>query len=212
MSSSRSEYKAKCLAILLNVDVCEQVSTGKFEPYLHWKERRGRVQLQGVWMFKILSCQTGDKTLIIDRQVDCKVGYLYSIFRMYNIKCRYSVIFEKSWGPRRAAIEGMMLGETVCRRLFSCFKFESKRARQCEKPCVFLGEKAYQQKKSNFWGQGLGYLEKEKEQEFGRGCSAVTGAIGWNLIQDILDYKMALLGCTGIVSIQFKCFIVLQFV
>ena len=45
-SSSSSEYKAKCLAIPLNVVVCEQVSTGKLDQYFHWKEKRGRVQLQ----------------------------------------------------------------------------------------------------------------------------------------------------------------------
>ena len=51
---------------------------------------------QGVWVFKILSCQTGAKTLFIHGQVDCKVVYLYFISGMYDMECRFSVTFEES--------------------------------------------------------------------------------------------------------------------
>lgn len=47
-------------------------------------------------MFKILSCQTGAKTLFIHGQVDCKVVYLYFISGMYDMECRFSVTFEES--------------------------------------------------------------------------------------------------------------------
>ena len=77
---------------------------------------------QGVWVFKILSCQTGAKTLFIHGQVDCKVVYLYFISGMYDMECRFSVTFEESWGHRRAAVEGMKLGETACRWLFPLFQ------------------------------------------------------------------------------------------